>query len=134
MKEAVAEKKRVLLAEDNPVNQRVMIAFVRKLGYDVSLAHDGNEALQKFEAEGADLILMDCNMPDLDGLEATRRIRQMEQARGLAETPIVAVTAHASGSSAQQCREAGMNDHIAKPVMFDALRIVMAKWCAPLNP
>jgi CheY-like chemotaxis protein len=116
------------LAEDNAVNQRVMLAFVKKLGYQVSLASDGNEALRKFEAEGADLILMDCNMPDMDGLEATRQIRRMEAARGLPPTPIIAVTAHASGSSAQECREAGMNDHIAKPIMFEALRAVMAKW------
>jgi two-component system sensor histidine kinase/response regulator len=122
--------KRVLLAEDNPVNQRVMLAFIKKLGYTVSLANDGNEALQKFESEGADIILMDCNMPDLDGLEATRRIRRMEEERGLTPTPIVAVTAHASGSSAAQCRAAGMNDHIAKPIMFEGLRTVMAKWCA----
>ena len=57
------EMKRVLLAEGNPVNQRVMIAFVKKLGYHVSLANDGNEVLRKFESEGADLILMDCNEP-----------------------------------------------------------------------
>lgn len=120
--------KRVLLAEDNPVNQRVLVAFVRKLGFHVSLADDGNEALRMFEADGADLILMDCNMPDMDGLEATRRIREMEIARGLTPTPIIAVTAHASGSSAEQCREAGMNDHIAKPIMFDALREIMQRW------
>lgn len=126
----ISEMKRVLLAEDNPVNQRVMVAFVKKLGYSVSLANDGREVLEKFEADGADLILMDCNMPDLDGLEATRRIRQLEQERGLPRTPIVAVTAHASGSSARECLAAGMDDHIAKPIIFDDLREAMAKWCA----
>ena len=120
--------KRVLLAEDNPVNQRVLLAFVRKLGFQVTLADDGQEAVRIFEAEGADLILMDCNMPDMDGLEATRRIREMEAARGLTPTPIIAVTAHASGSSAEQCRAAGMNDHIPKPIMFDALRDMMQRW------
>jgi CheY-like chemotaxis protein len=120
--------KRILLAEDNLVNQRVLTAFVRKLGHQVSLAIDGNEVLRKFESEGADLILMDCNMPDVDGLEATRRIRQIEAARGLAPTPIIAVTAHASGVSVQACHAAGMNAHIAKPLMFDEFRTLIEQW------
>ena len=123
--------KRVLLAEDNLVNQRVALAFVRKLGYQVSVANDGNEALQKFETEGADLILMDINMPDLDGFEATRRIRRLEEERGLKRTPIIAVTAHALSESVARCLDAGMDDHIAKPIFFDDLKTMMARWCAP---
>ncbi|TAK14187.1 MAG: response regulator, partial [Acidobacteria bacterium] len=90
-----------------------------------------DDALQKFETAGADLILMDCNMPDLDGFEATRRIRVMEQERGLLRTPIIAVTAHALTESVTRCLEAGMDDHIAKPIFFDDLKAIMARWCAP---
>ena len=120
--------KRILLAEDNPVNQRVLIAFVQKLGHQVSLAVHGTEVVEKFAAEQPDLILMDCNMPDVDGLEATRRIRRLEQERGLTATPIIAVTAHASGSSVAECRAAGMDDHISKPIMFDQFRALMSRW------
>lgn len=122
--------KRILLAEDNPVNQRVLIAFVTKLGHQVSLAVEGGEAVRMFESEKPDLILMDCNMPDVDGLEATRRIRRMEQERGLAPTTIIAVTAHASGSSVAECRAAGMDDHIAKPIMFEEFRALLERWAS----
>jgi len=104
----------ILVVEDNPVNQRVVTAVLRKRGYIIELANDGREALDKLEAGGDfDLILMDVQMPGLDGLEATRLIRKEERWKDL---PIVAMTAHAMTGDKERCLEAGMNDYISKPV------------------
>ena len=105
---------RLLVVEDNQVNQKVVTAVLRKRGFVIELANDGREALAKLES-GADfdLILMDVQMPGLDGLEATRLIRKDQRWKGL---PIVAMTAHAMTGDKERCLEAGMNGYISKPV------------------
>jgi len=105
---------RLLVVEDNPVNQKVVTAVLRKRGYAIELANDGQEAIAKLESGGDfDLVLMDVQMPGLDGLEATRLIRQDPRWTHL---PIIAMTAHAMTGDKERCLEAGMNDYISKPV------------------
>lgn len=105
---------RILVVEDNHVNQKVVTAVLRKRGFSIELANDGQEALQKLETSGAfDLVLMDVQMPVLDGLEATRLIRKEPRWNSL---PIVAMTAHAMNGDKERCMEAGMNGYISKPV------------------
>jgi signal transduction histidine kinase len=106
--------RRLLVVEDNQVNQKVVTAVLRKRGFVIELANDGREALAKLEAGGDfDLVLMDVQMPGLDGLEATRLIRKDPRWKGL---PIVAMTAHAMTGDKERCLEAGMNGYISKPV------------------
>lgn len=105
---------RILVVEDNHVNQKVVTAVLRKRGFTIELANDGQEALQKLETSGSfDLVLMDVQMPVLDGLEATRLIRKEARWNSL---PIVAMTAHAMNGDKERCLEAGMNGYISKPV------------------
>jgi signal transduction histidine kinase/CheY-like chemotaxis protein len=105
---------RILVVEDNQVNQKVVTTVLRKRGFSIEVASDGTEALAKLEKSPAfDLILMDVQMPVLDGLEATRLIRKDPRWRGL---PIVAMTAHAMSGDKERCLEAGMNGYISKPV------------------
>ena len=105
--------RRILVVEDNHVNQKVVMAALRKHGFDIELANDGREAIAKLQAGVFDLVLMDVQMPVLDGLEATRTIRQDARWRTL---PILAMTAHAMNGDRERCLEAGMNGYIAKPV------------------
>ena len=110
----LANLARILIVEDNLVNQKVVTAVLRKRGYTIELANDGMEALSKLEKQGNfDLVLMDVQMPVLDGLEATRRIRQQKRWHDL---PIVAMTAHAMNGDRERCLDAGMNGYISKPV------------------
>lgn len=105
---------RILVVEDNHVNQKVVTAVLRKRGFSIELANDGQEALQKLETSDTfDLVLMDVQMPVLDGLEATRLIRKEPRWNSL---PIVAMTAHAMNGDKERCLEAGMNGYISKPV------------------
>jgi len=105
---------RLLVVEDNHVNQKVVTAVLRKRGFVIELANDGREALAKLESGAEfDLVLMDVQMPGLDGLEATRLIRKDERWKAL---PIVAMTAHAMTGDKERCLEAGMNGYISKPV------------------
>jgi|SRR5579871_1723317 len=105
---------RILVVEDNPVNQRVVTALLLKRGYTIELAHDGREALEKLESSAPfDLVLMDVQMPGMDGLEATRRIRSDARWASLS---IVAMTAHAMVGDRERCLEAGMDGYISKPV------------------
>ncbi len=109
----------ILLAEDNPVNQRVVIAMLKKLGYQADRAANGREVLAALEAKSYDLILMDVQMPDMDGLEATRRIRE----KILEKQPcIIAVTAYALQGDKERFLKAGMNDYLSKPVRMDELK------------
>ncbi len=110
---ASAPKLRVLLAEDNLVNQKVVTAVLRKRGYLVDVAANGREALTRLEGRPYDLVLMDVQMPELDGIEAARAIRSNDRWRNL---PIVAMTAHAMTGDRERCLEAGMNDYLSKPV------------------
>jgi CheY-like chemotaxis protein len=114
----------VLLAEDNPVNQKLAQTMLGRLGHTVSVANDGAQALEMVMAQRFDVVLMDMQMPVMDGLEATRRIRAWEADSGRdrrVRTPIIAMTANALERDRDACLEAGMDDHIAKPITRQAL-------------
>ncbi len=108
-------KGRILLAEDNPVNQTLAVRLLEKQGYSVQVAGNGCEALRAFESEPFDLILMDVQMPDMDGLEATSKIRQLESTTGQ-HVPILAMTAYAMKGDQERCLIAGMDAYLAKPI------------------
>jgi signal transduction histidine kinase/CheY-like chemotaxis protein len=117
----------VLLVEDNPVNQEVNTELLASLGCTVELAATGWEAIAAFERGRYDVIFMDCQMPELDGLEATKRIRQQEAQTGM-RTPIVALTAHALEDHRQRCFAAGMDDYLSKPLTIDMLTTMLKRW------
>ncbi len=119
-----------LLVEDNAVNQRVAVLMLEKLGCQVSVADDGQVALARRAARPFDVVLMDCQMPVMDGLAATRELRRRE-APGARRTPVVAMTAHALPGDRERCLEAGMDDFVSKPVTLDALRQVLERWARP---
>lgn len=116
---------RILLVEDNPVNQLVAKGMLSKLGCDVRVAAHGGEALSLLEQKTFDLVLMDCNMPVMDGYEATRQIRQRGRWPKL---PIVALTANAMPEERERCRSAGMNDYLAKPFRREELATLIDVW------
>jgi signal transduction histidine kinase/DNA-binding NarL/FixJ family response regulator len=118
---------RVLLVEDNPVNQRVAQAMLQWLGPECELAIDGAQALDRVRNETFDLVLMDCQMPVLDGFDATAQIRQLPEGRG-AKLPIVALTANTMRGDEQRCLDAGMDAFLAKPYTMDKLRAVLIRW------
>ncbi|MBF8668966.1 response regulator [Pseudomonas putida] len=120
---------RILLVEDNPVNQLVAKGMLAKLGCQVQLATQGAEALELLEQDEFDLVLMDCNMPVMDGYEASRRIRQSGRWPNL---PIVALTANAMPEERERCRAAGMNDYLAKPFRREELLALVDHW-VPVN-
>jgi signal transduction histidine kinase/ligand-binding sensor domain-containing protein/CheY-like chemotaxis protein len=111
---------RILLAEDNPVNQKVAVALLRKYGHTVSVAGNGTEALAALEREPFDVVLMDVQMPGMDGFEATARIREAEQTSG-AHLPIIALTAHAVKGFEERCLESGMDGYVSKPLRIERL-------------
>lgn len=113
-----ASGKRILLAEDNKINAILAVSLLNRAGHSVDTVANGEEVLQALERDTYDLILMDVHMPGMDGLEATRRIRAMDQH---ADLPIIALTANAMAEDRAQCLEAGMNDFLAKPMTPDAL-------------
>jgi two-component system sensor histidine kinase/response regulator len=111
---------RVLVAEDNPTNQKVAASMLKRLGHHADVVSNGREVLDALSARDYDLVLMDVQMPELDGLEATRRVRTLE-AGGGRHLPIVAMTAHASLSDRTRCLDAGMDDFVTKPIQREAL-------------
>lgn len=107
---------RILVAEDNPVNQHLMRSLLEKRGHQVVVAGDGRAALESLEKGDFDLVLMDIQMPEIDGLEVSRRIRQREQTQGQDHLPVVALTAHATQEIRERCLEAGCDAYLCKPV------------------
>lgn len=124
----VQHRARILLVEDNPVNQLVAKGMLSKLGCDVVVASHGGEALSRLEQSTFDLVLMDCNMPVMDGYEASRQIRQRVR---WSKLPIVALTANAMPEERERYRSAGMNDYLAKPFRREELAALIDTWVAP---
>jgi two-component system sensor histidine kinase/response regulator len=112
---------RILLAEDSPANQQLALGVLRKWGHTLQIANNGVEAIAAFEAGTFDVILMDVQMPGMDGFQATVRIREIEQRQG-GHTPIIAMTAHAMKGDRENCVLAGMDDYVAKPIRWPELR------------
>ena len=117
---------RVLIVEDNPINQRVAVILANKLGFVADVAGDGSEALNMVRDQDYTLILMDCQMPVMDGFEATKAIRALD--RPIAQVPIIAVTANVMEGQRDKCLAAGMNDYLPKPINKDVLRRAVDKW------
>jgi two-component system sensor histidine kinase/response regulator len=115
-----------LLAEDNAVNQRLATRRLEKDGHEVLVASNGEEALAILDREQVDVILMDIQMPKMDGFEATLAIRDRERRSGGARLPIIALTAHALDGFRQQALDAGMDAFVTKPIQFDELRRAIA--------
>lgn len=119
---------RVLVVEDHPTNQALMRWRLQQLGLAYALAAQGQDALALLEQEHFDLVITDCRMPVLDGYAMTRRLRERELERGLPRMPVIALTASALAEDLQRCREAGMDDLLAKPVALATLRQVLLRW------
>jgi two-component system sensor histidine kinase/response regulator len=118
---------RVLLAEDNLVNQKVGVKLLEKIGCTAEVAANGREAVRAWESGHFDVILMDCQMPEMDGYEATRQIRARESTSH--RTPIIALTAHAMKGADEECRAAGMNDYVTKPIDSEILKACILRHC-----
>ncbi|HFX3221273.1 TPA: ATP-binding protein [Pseudomonas aeruginosa] len=121
----IAAGQEILLVEDNPVNQTVIEAMLRSLGYRVTLVADGIQAVRSAERQRYDAILMDCRLPVLDGYSATREIRAQENGR---RVPIIALTANALQGDRENCLQAGMNDYLAKPFKRAELQRILQRW------
>ncbi len=117
----------ILLAEDNPFNQKVAVAMLKKLGVSADVASNGLEVLEKISQKSYSLILMDCEMPKMNGFEATNQIRTGEQNNGQ-HTPIIAMTAHSSQEDRESCFNAGMDDYLSKPFKIEELQSILARW------
>jgi PAS domain S-box-containing protein len=119
---------KLLLAEDNAVNQQVALAILKIEGYQVTVAKSGVEALEAYSKSTFDLILMDCHMPEMDGFEATRNIRQMQKQSNAKHIPIIALTANAMQQDRDECLNAGMDDHLSKPYTRLQMRAMLDRW------
>ena len=120
---------RILLAEDNAVNQKVALQMLKKIGYTADIATNGKEVLSALERQPYDIILMDVQMPEMDGIEAAKRIRE----RWHYGPKIIAITAYALEGDREKCLEAGMDDYMSKPVTFSELQAVMEKYTAGIK-
>jgi CheY-like chemotaxis protein len=122
--EASAKPVRILMAEDNTINQRVGKLILQKAGYAIDLVADGNEAVEAYRQHRYEVILMDCQMPTMDGFEASKLIRRF----GDPQPTIIAVTANALVGERERCLNAGMDDYLSKPFHADQLVAVVRKW------
>ncbi len=123
---------RVLLAEDNPTNQKLAVHFLQRLGLTPDIATNGLEVLSAFERQHYDLVLMDCHMPEMDGYEATRRLRQDRRLSG--DVRIVALTAAAMTGDRDRCLAAGMDDYLTKPLRLEDLRLTLVRHLVTNRP
>lgn len=142
LQEQIKHSVRILLAEDNLVNQKLAALILEKAGYQITVAGNGQEAVEKYSADpdGYDLIFMDIQMPEMDGLQATAAIRQYEAARcsqhtgkaprrvSSAGVPIIAMTAHAMPGDREKCLDSGMNDYISKPIKREAVFSIIKQY------
>ncbi len=119
---------RVLVAEDNEVNQKVIRAILERRGYSLEFAKDGSEACEKFTREKYNVVLMDCQMPVLDGLQAATMIRARERQSNSERVPIIALTANAMSGDRQRCFTAGMDDFLSKPFKSGELVEKIVQW------
>lgn len=119
---------RILIAEDNTVNQKVLRIILEKGGYSFDLVTDGAQAVHKFESGSYELILMDCQMPEKDGLQATREIREIENRHHRNRCSIIAMTANAMAGDRERCLQAGMDDFLAKPFKSQELVKLLSSW------
>ena len=122
---------RVLVVEDDRVNQRVIAHFLKQLGLESGLAEDGEVGIEMALSGAWDAVLMDCQLPRIDGLEATRQIRARRPGQAL---PIIALTANASTQDRAACFAAGMNDFLTKPARVELLGAVLSKWLPKMQP
>ena len=121
-------KPRVLLAEDNAINRKVTLAILTKLGYTADAVDNGQDCIERLSQQDYRLVLMDCQMPELDGYSASRRIRDPASAVRNHRIPIIALTAHAMRGDRERCLAAGMDDYLTKPLDIEALRSVLQRW------
>jgi CheY-like chemotaxis protein len=119
----------VLVVEDNAVNRMVAGAMLKRLGLQADMADNGAEALQALTVADYDLVLMDCRMPVMDGMEATRALRARES--GERRLPVIALTASAIAGERERCLAAGMDDYLAKPVRLEELAAALRRWLPP---
>jgi len=117
---------RILVAEDNPVNATVAVKMLERRGYHADLARDGRQAVEMLTGSAYDAVLMDCQMPELDGYEATGEIRRREV--GGTHTPVIAMTAHSMTGDREKCLAAGMDDYLSKPIRSEALHEMLLRW------
>jgi two-component system sensor histidine kinase/response regulator len=131
---AAAARARILVAEDNIVNQKVAVYRLEKLGYRVDVVANGLEAIEAMSRINYALVFMDCQMPELDGIQTTVRIRKEEREQGRHRIPIIAMTANAMQGDREKCLAADMDDYIPKPVILGDLRAALAKWMPGQSP
>lgn len=126
--EAWKRQSSILLVDDNLTNQQVATAIIEKLGYHADIAGNGKSAIEALAGKAYDLVFMDCQMPEMDGYEATRKIRKSNNGIISPTIPIIAMTAHAMKGDREKCLRAGMNDYISKPILPDVLSRMLEKW------
>jgi signal transduction histidine kinase/CheY-like chemotaxis protein len=126
--ESPVERGRVLLAEDNPVNRKLAMTFLRRLGFEAEEVENGCQALELLGRDRFDLVLMDVQMPEMDGMEATRRIRAGQGGDDHMDIPIIALTAHAMHGDRERCLRVGMSDYLAKPIRMAELSDKLQRW------
>lgn len=124
---------KILIAEDNYINQKIFMAFLKKTDYEVQLANNGLEAFEAFKVGKFACVLMDLHMPIMDGLETSRQIRLFEKENNLKETPILAVTASHPAEDREKCFNAGMNDFIQKPITEVGIKTAIKNWISKNN-